>query len=69
MRVLMPGISWHNRERISSVDFQPVSYPPGKTGKKTRLASAGDDHHVVVSRNACCKRRLQIVNPRMGSSP
>lgn len=52
MHVLTPSISWHNRDRIASVDFQPVSWPP--LGNRLRLASAGDDHHVVVSRRRRC---------------
>ena len=45
MKVYTPLIAWHNRERVSSVDFQPVAYPKGQP----RLATAGDDKHVVVS--------------------
>ena len=45
MKVYTPLIAWHNRDRVSSVDFQPVAYPKGQP----RLATAGDDKHVVVS--------------------
>lgn len=53
MRVATPTVSWHNRERVSSVDFQPVPYPcqtPNgtKSGYPTRLATAGDDKHVLI---------------------
>ena len=45
MKVHTPLIAWHNRERVSSADFQPVAYPDGKS----RLATGGDDKHVIVS--------------------
>ena len=45
MKVCTPLIAWHNRERVSSADFQPVPYPDGGS----RLATGGDDKHVVVS--------------------
>jgi len=53
MRVATPTVSWHNRERVSSLDFQPVAYPcqtPNgtKSGYPTRLATAGDDKHVLI---------------------
>ena len=51
MKVSTPAISWHNRERISSVDFQPTCYPtPSKETSRcvSRLASGGDDKHVVI---------------------
>lgn len=49
MKVWTPMIAWHNRERVSSVDFQPQPYPrPTKDGG-TRVATAGDDNHVTVS--------------------
>ena len=52
MKVSTPAISWHNRERISSIDFQPVCYPaPTKENQRrniSRLASGGDDKHVVI---------------------
>ena len=52
MRVSTPTISWHNRERVSSLDFQPAPFPgptPGAQTGSTRLATAGDDKHVIVS--------------------
>ena len=51
MKVSTPAISWHNRERISSVDFQPLCYPPPSkenSRSTSRLASGGDDKHVVI---------------------
>ena len=51
MKVSTPAISWHNRERISSVDFQPICYPPALEDNSrtvSRLASGGDDKHVVI---------------------
>jgi len=51
--VATPTVSWHNRERVSSLDFQPVAYPSQtpngtKSGYPTRLATAGDDKHVLI---------------------
>ena len=58
MKVSTPTISWHNRERVSSVDFQPVPHPSHKSGSnKSRLASAGDDKHVVVCIYRICGPR------------
>ena len=49
MKVSTPAISWHNRERISSVDFQPICYPQTDNSRfVSRLASGGDDKHVVI---------------------
>jgi hypothetical protein len=64
MRVITPAISWHDRHRVSAVDFQPAPWPdasaaqtsPSSTAStqssvskvQRRMASAGDDHHVVV---------------------
>lgn len=49
MKVSTPPISWHNRERISSADFQPVCYPSNENQRSvTRLATGGDDKHVVI---------------------
>jgi len=53
MRVATPTVSWHNRERVASVDFQPTAYPSQtpngtKSGYPTRLATAGDDKHVLI---------------------
>ena len=46
MKVLTPSISWHDRQRVSSLDFQPR--PEDDPNGPLRLATAGDDHHVVV---------------------
>ena len=49
MKVQTPQIAWHNRERVSSVSIQPIAHPtPTKEGG-TRIATGGDDTHVVVS--------------------
>jgi len=50
MKVSTPAISWHNRERISSVDFQPICFPSQTDNSRSvnRLASGGDDKHVVI---------------------
>ena len=49
MKVQTPQIAWHNRDRVSSVSIQPFAYPtPTKEGG-TRIATCGDDCHVVVS--------------------
>ncbi|CAN7988879.1 unnamed protein product, partial [Ixodes hexagonus] len=42
MKCHVPEISWHNRDPIFSVDFQPSS------DKCRRLASCGSDTHVMV---------------------
>lgn len=44
MKCHIPEISWHNRDPILSVDFQPT---PDKAGI-LRLASGGTDSHVLV---------------------
>ena len=49
MKVFTPLIAWHNRDRVSAIDFQPLSHPrPTKDGG-TRIATGGDDNHVIVS--------------------
>lgn len=49
MKVETPQIAWHNRDRVSSISIQPQPHPkPTKEGG-TRIATAGDDTHVVVS--------------------
>ena len=49
MKVFTPLIAWHNRDRVSAIDFQPVPHPrPTKDGG-TRIATGGDDNHVIVS--------------------
>jgi len=48
MKVQTPQIAWHNRDRVSSVSIQPFPYPtPTKEGG-TRIATSGDDCHVVI---------------------
>jgi len=48
MKVQTPQIAWHNRDRVSSVSIQPFAYPtPTKEGG-TRIATSGDDCHVVI---------------------
>lgn len=49
MKVETPQIAWHNRDRVSSISIQPQPHPkPTKEGG-TRIATGGDDTHVVVS--------------------
>ncbi len=50
MKLCTPAIAWHNRERVSSVDFQPRPWPVPPAGQPDliRVASGGDDHHVVI---------------------
>jgi len=48
MKVQTPQIAWHNRDRVSSVSIQPFPHPtPTKEGG-TRIATCGDDSHVVI---------------------
>ncbi|XP_072939227.1 chromatin assembly factor 1 subunit B isoform X2 [Epargyreus clarus] len=44
MKFAIPEISWHNRDPVLSVDFQPQSDPAGPL----RLASGGTDSHVLI---------------------
>jgi len=46
MKCFVPEISWHNRDPVYSVDFQPKQ---GRNEPFYRLASGGADFHVVVS--------------------
>lgn len=48
MKVCTPLISWHNRERVSAIDFQPTAHPKATKDGGTRLATGGDDNHVVI---------------------
>jgi len=48
MKVSTPGVAWHNRERVASVDFQPQAWPVLADKEAVRLATGGDDKHVVV---------------------
>ena len=54
MKVSTPSICWHSKKRVSSVDFQPTPFPSVKSSssgqERVRLASAGDDEHVLVRR-------------------
>jgi len=43
MKCVIPEISYHNRDPVLSVDFQPP-----QAGQPTRLATAGSDTHVVI---------------------
>ena len=70
MKVSTPAISWHNRDRISSVDFQPVCYPATKDNARPiqRLASSGDDKHVVIwdldgASSSDCKNESGKIEP------
>lgn len=45
MKLAIPEISWHNRDPVLSVDFQPKSDP----NDPLRLATGGTDSHVLVS--------------------
>lgn len=50
MKVETPQIAWHNRDRVSTISIQPQPHPrPTKDGG-TRIATGGDDTHVVVSK-------------------
>ena len=49
MKVQTPQIAWHNRDRVSSVSIQPFAYPTPLKEGGTRIATGGDDTHVVVS--------------------
>ena len=49
MKVETPSIAWHNRDRVSSIDFQPKPHPKPTQNGGTRIATGGDDNHVVVS--------------------
>ena len=48
MKVCTPGIAWHDRQRVSAIDFQP-GHDGGEEEGLVRLATAGHDNHVVVS--------------------
>ena len=49
MKVWTPPIAWHNRDRVSTIDFQLVPYPKSTKDGGTRIATGGDDNHVIVS--------------------
>ncbi|XP_045528795.1 chromatin assembly factor 1 subunit B isoform X1 [Pieris brassicae] len=44
MKFAIPEISWHNRDPVLSVDFQPKNEP----NDPLRLATGGTDTHVVI---------------------
>lgn len=44
MKFAIPEISWHNRDPVLSVDFQPKTEESGPL----RLATGGTDSHVLV---------------------
>lgn len=44
MKFTIPEISWHNRDPVLSVDFQPKREENGPM----RLATGGTDSHVLV---------------------
>ncbi|XP_026486445.1 chromatin assembly factor 1 subunit B [Vanessa tameamea] len=44
MKFAIPEISWHNRDPVLSVDFQPKSEP----NEPLRLATGGTDSHVLI---------------------
>jgi len=48
MKVWTPPIAWHNRDRVSTIDFQPVPYPKSTKDGGTRIATGGDDNHVII---------------------
>ena len=45
MQCVIPEISYHNRDPVLSLDFQPRKPLPGDP---LRLATAGSDSHVVI---------------------
>lgn len=44
MKFAIPEISWHNRDPVLSVDFQPKA----ESSEPLRLATGGTDSHVLV---------------------
>lgn len=57
MRVQIPEISWHNRDPVLSVDFQPKN--ADSKDSILRLASSGTDTHVIIW-YVTCSESLQI---------
>lgn len=45
MKFAIPEISWHNRDPVLSVDFQPKA----EANEPLRLATGGTDSHVLVT--------------------
>lgn len=50
MKLMIPEISWHNRDPVLSVDIQPKNL---EGDNKCRLASGGLDTHVLVRTKLC----------------
>jgi len=48
MKVETPQIAWHNRDRVTSVSIQPKPYPNPTRSGGCRIATGGDDSHVVI---------------------
>jgi len=60
MKVVTPAVAWHDRQRVAAIDFQPCPWPlpsedmhkkvvEGQRREKSiRVATGGDDKHVVV---------------------
>ncbi|XP_065336730.1 chromatin assembly factor 1 subunit B [Cloeon dipterum] len=48
MKVTTPEISWHNKEAIQSVDIQKKMVKSNGTETVYRIATAGNDCHVVI---------------------
>lgn len=57
MRVQIPEISWHNRDPVLSVDFQPKNAE--SKDSILRLASSGTDTHVIIW-YVTCSESLRI---------
>lgn len=49
MKLVIPEISWHNRDPVLSVHFQPIA-----DDGFYRLATGGSDSHVFVNNNIVC---------------
>ena len=59
MKVWTPLIAWHNRDRVSAIDFQPFPHPKPTKDGGTRIATGGDDKHVIVS--ILNKKKLTLI--------
>ena len=64
MKVQTPQIAWHNRDRVSSVSIQPFAYPTPLKEGGTRIATGGDDTHVVVSDTYLIKLLCSEILPK-----
>lgn len=49
MKLVIPEISWHNRDPVLSVHFQPIA-----NDGFYRLATGGSDSHVFVNNYIFC---------------